>query len=406
MFLTTKDLLTQFISNLDRSDHVDIATAWVGPSEALEKLLHRVNGGSIKVRIITGLSGFNTAPAALNSILQSNASIRIGTTTIGIYHPKCYIFKSNGKSIGWIGSPNFTFGGFFLNSEIIQQFDLNNNEDYNLEDWFDEQWNALAGQSTDIITDYIENWTRPPRTPSNLPDHVEEVPANLNEINSWDAYVKGLKSRHDIWRSRTAENEKPFSVLDDEWSWFDTISTGHDIALRPNWTNLTRTEQGILLGLEVNDSSGTWGLLGSMRGAGQAVGRFYSDHNLRQAIRTALQGVISATNNINFINACVASISFITNLDGFGPAIATRLIALCRPDMGLSVNAGSAPGLSDLTGLPATAPVLGNVANYPALLNWVYAQNWYKTPAPADPLEQAIWHMRAALVDAFVYKPI
>jgi hypothetical protein len=104
--------------------------------------------------------------------------------------------------------------------------------------------------------------------------------------------------------------------------------------------------------------------------------------------------------------AAAQAINAIDQLLGFGPAIATRLIALARPDMGLSVNAGSAPMLSRLIGLPETLGALGTAENYPRLLRWVYAQPWYRAKEPEGTFEQSIWSIRAALIDSFVYIPV
>jgi len=140
----------------------------------------------------------------------------------------------------------------------------------------------------------------------------------------------------------------------------------------------------------------------NMRGAAAAVGAFYSKATVRASIRQALQPVINADNEERFLSAAVQAIRDIRQLDDFGSAIATRLIALTRPDRAISVNAGSAPLLSRLTGLPKTASILASEQNYPRLLQWIFQQPWYNVSEPQAGFEQTIWSMRAALIDSFV----
>ena len=88
----------------------------------------------------------------------------------------------------------------------------------------------------------------------------------------------------------------------------------------------------------------------------------------------------------------------------FGPAAATRLVTLARPDCLVSVNGRSAAELGNLSNVAYTADDLAN--DYAELLTWVYQQPWFSAPEPDDPLEGQIWNSRAALLDAFVYPPV
>ncbi len=86
---------------------------------------------------------------------------------------------------------------------------------------------------------------------------------------------------------------------------------------------------------------------------------------------------------------------------GVSHGVATRLLALARPDAYVSLNNPSAQGLASFSGLrPTTLP-----QQYRKLLESVHASAWYRAPAPEDTFEKEIWTYRAALVDAFVYQP-
>ena len=85
---------------------------------------------------------------------------------------------------------------------------------------------------------------------------------------------------------------------------------------------------------------------------------------------------------------------------GYGTA--TLLLTLARPDRLLSLNGASKKGLGALSGLRYST--LGQPENYRKLLQWLYKQPWYKGGEPRDEDLAAIWRVRAALVDSFVYE--
>lgn len=223
---------------------------------------------------------------------------------------------------------------------------------------------------------------------------------NLGEIISWDDYVAGVEACNTYWQNDTKFPYR-FSVIGKTWSWAHTISRGRSIAQREDWENLTLEERRMLLGGQTNDAAGAWELLGNMSAAGWARHYFYNNSEVRKQIRQALQMVIISENKEEFVEAAVSAIEEITALTGFGPAIATRLITLARPDLGISVNNGSAPCLSRLTLLPIGHLISGQ--DYAQLLQWVYQKQWHRTGEPRDEFERLIWSMRAALIDCFVY---
>jgi hypothetical protein len=401
--LTTTGLFRAFSQNVDQANRVDMAVAWLGPSNALEFLLNKSASGQLQVRIAVGLSGTATSPIALRSLQGCHAQLRIARCHSGIFHPKFYLFRGPRRNVCWIGSPNFTLQGFANNSELVHEFD----DDGSALRWFDDLWNGLPPDSAQAIEHYAANWHRSPASLGSDPRPVDLPPGGLVEllesVRTWGGYLSALAICDADWRRRSENFETRFSVLGDEWSWVDTIAHGRDIAQRADWETLALSEKRILLGIQTQDSAGGWGLLGSMVGAGEARGAFNNNPRIRMKIRRTLQSVIDASGEDDFISAAAYVVREITQLSGFGPAIATRLIALVRPDRGVSVNRGSAPQLSRLTGLPQAVSLLASDQNYPKLLQWTYRRPWYSAGEPQDAFEQTIWSMRAALIDSFVY---
>lgn len=403
--LPTSNLLVKFEQLISSASQIDIAVAWVGPSPALEILQTKAVQDGVRVRVAVGLSGNGTSPQALRT-LQEFAEVRVARSNTGIFHPKFYLFSSGAIGICWIGSANFTLGGFAINSELVNEFQ----DDGTARGWFEGLWNGLDPDPSDEIKKYVDGWKRPlgrgagSSAPSR-PETDDPLELLLATPQSWPEYLTALRSSDAYWRRTSSEESEGFSVLDPEWSWMETIATGRDLLRRRNWSSFTDEEVNVLLGYR--EGEGAWGLLGSMKGAASAVGQFLENQgNVRNTIRGSISGVVEATDERQFVDAAARAISGIGELEGFGPAVATRLIALARPDRGVSVNRGSAPGLAKLTKLPKTYSALANPTNYRILLRWVYEQPWYQAPEPSDSLERTIWSMRAALIDSFVHKPV
>jgi hypothetical protein len=81
--------------------------------------------------------------------------------------------------------------------------------------------------------------------------------------------------------------------------------------------------------------------------------------------------------------------------------VTTRLLALARPDVLVSVNPKSIQGLSRVSGVPV--PELKRPAGYVRLIQWIIKSHWWNSPRPKDPQEVEIWNARSALLDVFVY---
>lgn len=155
-----------------------------------------------------------------------------------------------------------------------------------------------------------------------------------------------------------------------------------------------------------------YGLLGAMGGAGHANNVFRVANRqhlqIRRTIREALQPVIDADDDIFAQRAC-DFIQIVDRIEGFGGAIATRFLALARPDRAISVNRGSKRRLAELTGLPENSLAHvphGRARPYLDLLRWFEERPWYSDPTPQNAFERLLASTRAALVDAFVYEEL
>jgi hypothetical protein len=409
--LEGSDLRAALQRQLSTAREVDVAVAWARSSEALDQLQEAAARG-VRVRAIVGLAGNHTQPAALRTLLGLG-HLRIANgdparqAPGGIFHPKVFVFRGESGCSGWIGSANLTDGGFCRNLEAVWEIP----EADALDNWFRRLWDALPGDPRPTLKAYEDRW-EPPEPPSRqavprpsagrLPRLQDGAP------DTWEGYFLALSAADAYWQRRSRDYDDRFDVLGENFSWVETIRTAGSLIRRPSWSGLSDQERYVLLG--IGGGTGNWGLLGSMRGAGRAKQVFrgvtVDDRAVLARLRAALSPLLEARGTDAAIGAAVDCLRSMVQESGISYGVATRLMACARPDVAVSVNAGSAPGLAALTGLPSTPPSLARPDNYERLLRWVARQPWQASAEPADPWQSMVWRMRAALIDCFVYEPV
>lgn len=136
MLITHKNILCRFTKNLEWATRVDLAVAWVTENKGFRALHERAS--SLEIRAVVGFSGSHnniTQPAALKT-LSNIGQLRRTAVNSPLFHPKVYIFRGADRSVAWIGSANFTGGGFEKNEELL----LETSDTEDVECWFDRLW--------------------------------------------------------------------------------------------------------------------------------------------------------------------------------------------------------------------------------------------------------------------------
>jgi len=269
-------------------------------------------------------------------------------------------------------------------------------------DWFESLWLDLDEDPEQAIVHYEMHY-RPPK-PGGYgrvgPVRRDGLP-RLNDIETWDQFVTARHVRDEYCHHRQFE----WDVLGETYTYLHTISVGHEFARRDNWETFSRRECNILLGLGRRDNTGAWGLLGDLGGAGTVVSAFTppGKFEARSHVLEQIQNVISAE-EVGVVEAAELAVAEIRRqLHRFGPASATRFLALACPGQLVSVNGPSAAGLGVFANMRQDEDHLAR--NYGALLKMIHAREWCHAPEPVNACEREIWRCRAALVDAFVYIP-
>lgn len=151
------DIPKRFRKNVECSTHVDVAVAWATETSALAQLENAVWIGEhrVSLRTIVGTYGNATDPNALDRL---NAIGKLRLARHGtLFHPKIYIFRGKESSIAWIGSANFTNGGFGGNVEAV----FETKEWESALRWFEDQWKECGELPANAIEDYRRSYKGP-----------------------------------------------------------------------------------------------------------------------------------------------------------------------------------------------------------------------------------------------------
>lgn len=404
MFLTENNLLERFRENLQEAYQVDIAVPWVSLGKALDIL---ISFNNLKIRAAVGISGNATHPDALKQLNESG-ELRIAEGT-PLTHCKLYIFYKNDSTIFWVTSANLTRSGFELNRELCYEY----SGDEKPLVWFEEYWNTLPESNKEAFDAYCNNWVPGVRTrkDSNVKKYSKSDSLNFNRKApySWLDFMSALEAADDFWES---DDGIGVSVFGDDKSWLNTIRLGKAVICRDSWDELSVQDYQVITGVENQGQPCGFGSLGSLTGAGHVKNVFRCTSTENVAIRSQIREAIEPCLKASFDQFPETAGNFIETVSGlprFSGATASRLLALGRPDLAVSVNKASRPRLAEFSGLAFSTLVSGSPKNqgktYKRLLEFLQSLEWYTSPRQTSRFEQTIAENRAALLDAIVYNP-
>ena len=253
MLITEDEILPRFIEHLSWTTEIDLATAWTTSHQGLRALQRQ--RPSPEVRAIVGLWGNLTDPFALSML--ANIGQLHGADAGRRFHPKVFIFRGDGRSLAWVGSANFTSGGFGMNEEAL----FETSDTKSVQDWFDDLWEHTDPLDDDAIDAYAESRRNNPPPPALRPPNTTNLdPLQLLEgVGDWQSYVAALEQCDGWWSNRHS-----WSVLGEQSSWRETAEVLHDIVAQPDWDELDQYNRLRLLGLTPGED---WALFGRMRPA-------------------------------------------------------------------------------------------------------------------------------------------
>lgn len=362
------------------------ATAQEGKAAHWQALpLHKVR------RAVIGTQFAQTEPWVLSELDKVPNRLRVMIDAHGVFHPKVLIGRRGDAMKAIIGSANFTTSAFTSNTEVcvLLEGQASDNQFTLLKTFVDKQFEDGKLLDPAWLIDYSKAWEAEKKRKIILPGAKLEITSVSSLAMSWPDYVALIRAQN-----RTLKSGYKLRIEGPSPSYFSELDQADFIfATGKPFADLERQQRGMLLGLQPDSC----GLLGTMRAAGYAKQVVYQ---FPEQIGAALdhiptRGPVSLTLVASVFDQMMA-------IKGVKIGVASRLLAVKRPDLFVSVNNGSNPQLAKLIG----GKLIRKTADYIHLLNIVWSTDWHKAPAPTDAGEAMLWRRRAALLDAALYEEV
>ncbi|QUM84439.1 restriction endonuclease PLD domain-containing protein [Moritella sp. 28] len=375
---------------MKRYNKYHIATAWasMGSKASFELIKNKER----IVRMVVGTHFFQTHPNFIEHFVCSD-KVKFILKTDGVYHPKVYLFSSeNGDWECLIGSANFTASALTKNNEIvihIKSDDSGSDEVFkDLIEAIDGYWSDSQSITEIEFKNYKNIWRKNRKK-------VDSLKGVYGTSKSKDALVKS-----ELFSLEWSEYYK--KIKDDELGSFnerlDVLSIIHQYFLdNESFSKFSQLKRKQVAGI-TSDPEVNWKWFGSMVGAGKFKNRI-NTNNLYISDALAVIPLIGPINKVDY-DEFVNKFKLAFPDGGAGIAIASRLLAMKRPDYFVCLDKQNRSMLCRDFGIPATVTFETYWDN---IIERIIDSVWWSSPRPIDSAEEQAWLGRAAMIDALFY---
>ncbi|WP_343636690.1 phospholipase D family protein [Roseateles sp.] len=380
------------------------AVAWATPNEVFDAAIARMN---IFKHLIVGTHGSQTHPKCLRALASHPGKAFIRRNSPELFHPKIYMFEHADRFSIVIGSHNLTRGAFECNDELSILTDLDKTAPSvkELLDWMAEasrdmlcvtytpEWLAeyerlyeLGKQKRKEIDDLRKDTSSRDET-----NQREGLPINL----TWDEFYEKLSQEmppsHDI--------ERRLVMLDYVAQLFRMHSSYAAMPKEDRMRVAGLASQRTIVADRID-----WDYFGSMKVAQQRPDFKALVVDEPEDFSGAIDNIplYGPVNEIHWRQYWTAIRRIDNGRGSLGFGLATRIAALRRPDVFVSINFASKRGLARFLDRSASALVEANY--WKGVIQEVQRTRWYVAAKPRDPAQARVWNARAALLDSLVYE--
>lgn len=382
------------VSLIKKYDSYYIATAWASVGfDAFQELLD--NQENIK-KMVVGLHFYQTHPDFIQRFM-SNKKVKYILNSSGIYHPKFYLFVNNKND--WeclIGSANFTKSALSKNSEVVIHLTSKDEDSKSiyksLKKTIKEYWATSELMNEDELSNYRNLWKKNQRKINVLKEKFgsskKAKPLLKSGVYSltWEEFYN--KIQHDEYHSFNGRLRllKKAREYFEEYNSFEMMS------------EMQRRKLAGIITKNQNTSDIDWGWFGSMKGAGRFQNRI-NENNKHISLALAkipLSGVVTREDFNNFVQEF--NLAFPEG--GSGIAIASRLLAMKRPDVFVCLDDRNKVELCNDFGIsrPSTFD-----AYWDDIIERIQNSVWWSINKPSDKTEAEAWLGRVAMLDVLFY---
>lgn len=373
----------------------DIAVAWAGDnhfSNELEKF------GDKMRRVVVGTHLYHTDPSVIRGLMRFG--VKVKPPEGNLFHPKVYYFDCGERVVAVIGSHNMTRAGFEGNNVEASVVIDGVKEDIELQDicrFINKEWSS----SSDVTEEFLFSYERQYEAKKVHREALEKyVPLKMPKKQyygaspmemSWPKYLKGLR------RKEIGSPYDRLRLLEEAYKLFD---------VKNNFEDMEKEERKAIAGTLGKKEKGykgiEWAAFGTMFGAGDFKNIVNeAPHLISKALgEIPLKGEVKKEHYDAFRKTFLKA--FEKKSRKGGVAIASRLLAMKRPDTFIPFNSKNEKCMASAFGIPKSRV---NLETYwDCIVVPTSLSQWWLHPRPVDSTEQRIWDNRAAMIDAHFYE--
>lgn len=394
-FLSSKAVQRRLKRFIEEYDEIHWAVAW-GTSTPLAKQLFAHSG---KFRNVTfGVAFCQTDPRIVDALVGVPNAYVATKFSDGTYHPKVYAFRSGKRAAAIVGSSNFTHGGLGKNHEAALSI-IGTADERTFVDLFQFVKDS-AGYGQKVSKDYADAY----RAHFKRADKLQKPPRNHVQVRTspattklltmeWTDYVRRVRN------SGAHDFDESLELLAIARRWF---------AEEPSFAKFSSPQRKAVAGTlgeyekTDDDLDRDWGWFGSMGGAGSFANRVKdNDRWLARAVDgIPRSGEVTHSQYQQFRTLFLRA--FARSKRKGGVSVASRLLAMKRPDTFLCVCEPNRDRASDALGFARTTLNLDNY--WTRVVEPIRYSTWHNVDKP-DGADGELWEARAAMLDALFYRP-
>lgn len=394
IILDKSSFSSEFERCCNQYSSLKMACAWCGdPSHILPYSYLTSSENKLNVEIIMGVSFNQSHPDAIQFFLTNEINVRIFKVAINLFHPKCYLFKDKNKFALFVGSSNFTYSGFYNNTEINSLIEGNKSEQIKYVENLFKQWKS------DSYSFYPnKKWLEKYRKTYNQQRTIERknkltTPRDNEESISASNWLTQANWKLYYQKVITGLSEKER----DEFGYSAVLDAAKtNLPLPWDSTIFDEIENRRIIG-----GMGKYGWLGHVAASG-TFRQFMANGSSakKKAAVAAINSICSLVVPLD-LELLAQSLNKLTKI---GPTIKvwSRILTILRPDIFCTVASTSVrENLSKTLQTPKSH--FETVEGYINLLRLIHSCPWYISSKPSVKNEIKIWERRAAFMDAIFY---
>jgi HKD family nuclease len=386
--ITNKEIKQELVKQINSADEIYISVAWATMSHDVSQLL-LANKSKIEGAVI-GTHFYQTDPEFIKCFNRTK-NVGFIKQTSGVFHPKVYLFKHKDCWQLIVGSANLTSAAMGKNDEINLKV-------------------SAALDDTNVVQPYLkilQNFQSKSSdfTEGELAAYTKLYKVNQRKVNSLAGDFGGQKKKKPeldssiitrSWKEHVSLVKDDLHGIEQRVALIEFIQEG--FREHSDFYDMSEGLRRTIAGLPTEHHK-HWGWFGSMRGAGRYFNRINNnnEHVSSALSHIPLVGEIEEADYFKFIEEF--KLAFPDGGDGI--AVASRLLAMKRPDIFVCIDARNKRELCIDFGIAQSR------VNYDSywfeVIGRIQASAWWQSDEPTNAEELGIYNGRAALLDCIFY---